>query len=76
MRTEVSTVNASAGSGALSRASLLTNSAAECCASAAEPPLPGIYSRPPFLYRLTTVLTASENIARILASSSNIFLLV
>lgn len=42
VKTDESTVRASAGKGPLSLDNLLTNSAAKCCASAAEPPLPAI----------------------------------
>src|SRR5437016_6617671 len=47
VRVELSVVKASAASGARSVSNRLTSSAAKCCASAAEPPLPQASALPP-----------------------------
>ena len=68
---ELSTVKASAANGARSLASLLTNSAAKCCASAAEPPLPAIYNLPDLLYDAITTSVALLKISNAVESFSN-----
>jgi hypothetical protein len=59
VRIEVSVVSATAASPGRSRSKRPTNSAAKCCASAAEPPLPQISTLPPAVMEPSTACAAS-----------------